>query len=175
MPLCCPTNGSTSANVSTEGTDMTGTVLREDWLTSNAIVAFLSAVLMGQSWSTSEGTIKLIFIVTVPDYTSWVILVIIAALFVLSMFFAVATLVPALQTLAFRSGSYLSPGLSFLTWTAFTVTLPSALIQLPSAQWWTILLLVGALFFWGFLLFRCIQQVRQVTNVRGATNAQSNP
>ena len=154
---------------------MTGTVLREDWLISNALVAFIGALLMGQSWSTSEGTVKLFFILTVPDYTRWVIFAIIAALFVLSMFFAVAALVPALQTRALRSGSYLSPGLSFLTWIAFTVTFPSALIQLPWDQWWTIFLLVGAILLWGLLLFRCFQQVRQVTNVRGATNAQANP
>ena len=154
---------------------MTGTVLREDWLTSNALVAFIGALLMGQSWSMSEGTIKLFFILTVPDYTSWVIVSIIAALCVLSMFFAVATLVPALQTLALKSGSYLSPSLSLLTWIAFTATLPSALIQLPLAQWWTIFLLVGAILLWGFLLFRCFQQVRQVTNVRRATNAQPKP
>ena len=136
---------------------MTGAVLRQDWLTSNALVAFVGALLMGQSWSTSEGTIKLFFIITVPDYTSGVIFAIIAALFVLSMFFAVATLVPALQTLALRSGSYLSPGLSFLTWIAFTATLPSAFIQLPFAQWWTIFLLVGGILLWGFLLVRCFQ------------------
>ena len=38
--------------------------LKEDWLAGNAVVAFVGALLVAQSWQTSDGTLRLPFNVT---------------------------------------------------------------------------------------------------------------
>ena len=138
--------------------------LRKDWLTSNAVVAFTGALLMGQSWKMSEGTVKLLFIFTVPDYTALVILIVIAGLFVLSMFSALAAVVPIshLQHWAIDSISQVSPVLGFLTWVAFFVGLASVAPDLPPDQWWSWFLIVGGFVLWLFLLYRSITTLKSV-------------
>ena len=48
---------------------MTESGLKEDWLFTNALVAFVGALLMGQIWEPAEGTFKLLFFIEVPNYT----------------------------------------------------------------------------------------------------------
>ena len=54
------------------------TELKEDWLAGNAVVAFLGALLIGQSWTGilegSESTVELFFLFTVPNYAGFVLL-----------------------------------------------------------------------------------------------------
>ena len=154
---------------------MTVTSLGEDWLANNAVITFVGALLLGQSWSMPAGTVKLFGIFTVWDYAGWVVLSVIVALLVFSVFCAVAAIVPVLRRWALREGSYWSPSLSFLTWLVFTATLPSALIQLPLDQWWSLGLLFVGVFLCLFLLFRCFQQASQVHHVRGSPVSRANP
>ena len=124
--------------------------LRKDWLASNAVVAFVGALLLAQSWQMSEGTVKLLFIFTVPDYTGLVIFIVIAGLFILSLFLALATVVPVsfLQCWAINLGKDLSQTLGYLSLFAFLVGFFSAIPDLPLDQWWSWFLIVG-----GFVLF----------------------
>lgn len=150
---------------------MNKTELSKDWLTSNAVVAFTGALLMGQSWKMSEGTVKLLFIFTVPDYTALVILIVIAGLFVLSMFSALAAAVPKpqLQQWAIDSNSRLLPVLGFLTWVAFSVGWASAVRDLPLDQWWAWFLIVGGFVLWLFLLYRAFAAMKSVSAASRAT------
>ena len=80
--------------------------LKEDWLASNAVVALLGAFLVGQSWTIwkgSESTVKLLWILTVPDYTRTVILAFILGLFGLSLFLATTSIVTPLQSWGLRT------------------------------------------------------------------------
>jgi len=121
--------------------------LKQDWLVNNAVVAFVGAVLMAQAWHMPEGTVKLLFVITVPNYTGLVIFAITAGLFVLSMFLILATLVPKLQQWAFPLGLNFSLTLGLLGWIAFLIGFASAVPDLPSDQWWSWFLIVG-----GFVL-----------------------
>ena len=130
--------------------------LRKDWLASNAVVAFVGALLLAQSWQMSEGTVKLLFMFTVPDYTGLVIFIIIAGLFILSLFLALAAVVPVswLKSWALSAVTHLSPTLGLLTWFSFTIGLISAVPDLPLDQWWSVFLILGGFVLWLFLLYR---------------------
>ena len=98
---------------------MTETELKEDWLFGNALIAFIGALLMGQVWETSDGTVKLLCFFDVPNYTGFVIFSIIAGFFVLSFFLAVASVIPRLRNPALSLGIGFSITLDFIVWVAF--------------------------------------------------------
>ena len=135
---------------------MNNTALRKDWLASNAVIAFMGALLLGQSWQMSEGTVKLLFVFTVQDYTAFVILAIIAGLFVLSMFWALAAVVPVgwLHRWAICSVTGLSSLLGFFVLISFFLGLISAIPDLPLEQWWSWFLIVGGFVLFFVLLYR---------------------
>ena len=132
--------------------------LRKDWLASNAVVAFVGAFLLAKSWQMSEGTVKLLFIFTVPNYTGLVIFIIIAGLFILSLFLALSTAVPVrgLQCWAIKLGKDLSQILGFLTVVGFFVGLTSEIRNLPLDQWWSWFLIVGGFVLSLFLVYRMV-------------------
>ena len=66
--------------------------LEKDWLANNALLAFVVALLMGTVWQASDGNVTILRVLTVPDYSEWRVLAIIAALFLLSLFLSVAAL-----------------------------------------------------------------------------------
>ena len=148
---------------------MSETELSTDKLVSDAAVAFMGALLMGQSWEMSEGTVKLLFIFTVPDYTALVILAIIASLFVLSMFLALAAVVPKsrLQRWATCSVTSLSPILGYLVLIAFFLGLISTIPDLPLDQWWAWFLILGGFVILFVLLYRQLSGTKPV----GATSS----
>ena len=84
--------------------------MKEDWLAGNAVVAFVGALLLGQAWEVSEGTVQLFRILTVPSYTGLVLLTFIACLFCLSLALALASLVTPLQSWALSTTSVLFNG-----------------------------------------------------------------
>ena len=130
--------------------------LRKDWLTGNAVVAFVGALLTAQVWETwgpSEGTVKLFFVFTVPEYSGFVIFLFIAGLFLLSLFLAVAIIVTRLQRWAISIAADFSPVLGIFVWLAFLVSLLSAIPELPLDQWWSQFLIWGGLVLVLFLLF----------------------
>ena len=123
-------------------------ILKENWLAVNAVIAFVGALLLGQSWHVwgdSRGSVELLYLVTVPDYTESVILSIMAALFFLSVLLAVASTARPLQVWAIRTVPYFSPTLGFVALTAYTILWVSASGEfLSSNQWWAQVL------FWGW-------------------------
>ena len=58
----------------------------------NSLIAFIGALLMAEVWKPSEGTVKLLFFFEVPNYTGFVLFLIIAALFCLSFLLALASI-----------------------------------------------------------------------------------
>ena len=137
---------------------MTEVELRKDWLASNSLTAFVGALLLAQSWQMSEGSVKLLFMFTVPNYTGLVIFIIIAGLFILSLFLALSTAVPVrgLQCWAIKLGKDLSQILGFLTLLAFLVGFLSAIPDLPPDQWWSWFLIVGGFVLLIFLVYRMV-------------------
>lgn len=133
--------------------------LKRDWLTSNALLAFVGALLMGQVWQMSEGTVKIFFIFTVSDYSGLVILVIIAVLFVLSVFLALGALFfQPVGRYVFRSRTTFSFLLEFLVWVSFTLSWAAALSELPLDQWWSLVLLLGGVSYsFVFIPLRALQ------------------
>ena len=113
---------------------------------------------MAQAWHAPEGTVKLFFIFTVPDYTGLVVLGIAGALFVLAIFLALATYVSILQRWAIPAVGYFSPVLGLVSVTAFVLGWASAASNLPGDQWWSQLLILGGFVLTLFLLFRYLQQ-----------------
>ena len=128
--------------------------LRKDWLTGNAVVAFVGALLTGQVWEMSEGTVKLLFIFTVPDYSGLVIFLFIAGLFFLSLSLALATIVKPLQRWAIPIAANASGVLALIVWIAFLLSLASAVPELPRDQWWSGFLIGGGLLLVLFLAYR---------------------
>ena len=131
--------------------------LKRDWLTNNALLAFVGALLMGERWQASPGTVKIFFTLTVPDYSEYVVLAIIAALFLLSIFLAVAVFFERVRRYAFRLRSFYLMVLNAFVWLAFTLSWLSLVPDLPWDQWWApVLVLGGFLFSFVFIPLRLV-------------------
>ena len=137
---------------------MTNTECKEEWLFSNALVAFVGAMLLAQRWQMSEGTIRFYFF-EVPNYTGFVIFLIIFGFFVLSFFLAVASVIPILQKYALCIGQALWFPLDFITWIGFILGWASAITQLSLDQWWAELLLWGGIALIVFMLVKMVLRV----------------
>ena len=132
--------------------------LERDWMTNNALLTFVGALLMGQVWQMSEGTFKIFFVFTVPNYSEFVVLAMICILFFMSIFLALAAFLQRVRRYAIRCRTSLSPILDTLVWVAFTLSWATAHSELPSDQWWSLgLLLGGVLFSFVFIPLRVFQ------------------
>ena len=136
--------------------------MKEDWLAGNAVVAFVGALLLGQAWEVSEGTVQLFRILTVPSYTGLVLLTIIACLFCLSLALALASLVTPLQSWALSTTRSYSTVLWLVVFLSFLLSVGYAFSALPPNQWWSPALRLGGVGMLFFILFRIGQgpQVR---------------
>ena len=136
--------------------------LKVDWLVSNAVVAFAGALMLGQYWQRSDGDVKILFNWTVPNFSDILYLVIIAFLLVLSLIFALASLIPKILSWEIRAwvayhGRQIAPLLGFFACFSFFFSLLSALFELPDDQWWTPVLSWGGTVM--FLLFMPFQMI----------------
>ena len=125
---------------------MTKAELKDDWLFTNAIVAFIAALLMGQVWEPSEGTFRLFFFFDVPAYDGLVVLLIIAGMLVLSIALAAASVVPRLRDPVLGIGSGFATILDLIVWVAFFISWGSSFPELPDQWWSSYLVMVGAVF-----------------------------
>jgi len=131
--------------------------LKKDWLANNALLAFVGALLMGTVWQASEGTGKILFVCTVPDYSEWVVLAVIVVLFCLSIFLALAAWSEWVRRYAVRWWTYYSQPLGVLVWIIFMLSWLPLIPKLPE-QWWSIPLVLAGLFFTlVFIPLRAIQ------------------
>ena len=133
--------------------------LRKDWLTGNAVVAFVGALLMAQGWGASEGAMKLLFIIPGPDF---IVITIIAVLVVFSLFLALATIVESLQRSALFTATYSSPGLSIISLAAFLLGWSSVVSELSLDIWWSWCLIVVGIVFSLFLVCRIIEVIKSI-------------
>ena len=138
------------------------TEMKEDWLAGNAVVAFVGALLLGQAWEVSEGTVQLFRILTVPSYTGLVLLTFIACLFCLSLALALASLVTPLQSWALSTTRSFSTVLWWVVLLSFFLSLGYAFSALPPNQWWSPVLRLGGVGMLLFIMFKISQgpQVR---------------
>ena len=133
---------------------MTESGLKEDWLFTNALVAFVGALLMGQIWEPAEGTFKLLFFIEVPNYTGFTIFLIIVGMAILSIVLAAASLIPRLRDPVLCLGNGFSTVLDFIVWVAFVVSWGSSVPELPFDQWWSMFLAIVGLVFLFFIPIR---------------------
>ena len=134
--------------------------MKEDWLAGNAVVAFVGALLLGQAWEVSEGTVQLFRILTVPSYTGLVLLTFIACLFCLSLALALASLVTPLQSWALSTTRSYSTVLWLVVFLSFFLSVGYAFSALPPNQWWSPALRLGGVGMLFFILFRIGQGPR---------------
>ncbi len=134
---------------------MTSKEYKEDWLFSNALVAFVGALMLTQQWQSSGGAISFYFF-EVPEFAGFAIFLIIAGFFVLSFFLAVASVIPLIRNLALRIGKKVSFALDFIVWIGFILSWAVAITDLPVDQWWAELLLWGGLALIVFMLVKMV-------------------
>ena len=134
--------------------------MQEDWLAGNAVVAFVGALLVGQSWEVSEGTVQLFRILTVPSFMGLILLALIAGLFGLSLTLALASLVTPLQSWALSTTRSFSTALWWVVLLSFFLSVGYAFSALPPNQWWSPALRLGGVGMLFFILFRIGQGPR---------------
>ena len=122
---------------------MTNAECREEWLFSNALVAFAGALMLTQQQA-SAGTISF-YLFEVPQFAGFAIFLTIIAFFALSLFLAVASVIPLIRNLALRIGKKVSFALDFIVWIGFILSWASAISPLNLDEWWARLLLWGGL------------------------------
>ena len=130
--------------------------MKEDRLANTAVVAFLGALLMGQSWrgwEGSEGTTELLMF-TVPDYSGLVIFTLMSGLFFLSLFLATASMVMPLQRWGLAATRFASPIMLPIVSASFILSLVSSTFELPYDQWWAPVLFIGGFVMFIFIGFR---------------------
>ena len=134
---------------------MTSAEYKEEWLFSNALVAFVGALMLTQQWQSSGGAVSFYFF-EVPQIAGFAIFLTIAAFFVLSLFLAIASVIPVLRNVALLIGKKVSFALDFVVWIGFVLSWASAITQLSLDQWWAELLLWGGLALIIFMLVKMV-------------------
>ena len=137
---------------------MTGAECKEEWLFSNALVAFAGALMLTQQWQVSGGAISFYFF-AIPEVAGFGIFLTIAAFFALSLFLAVASVIPLLRNLALLIGKKVSFALDFVVWVGFALSWASAVSQMNLDEWWARLLLWGGLALIAFMLVKMVVRV----------------
>ena len=138
---------------------MTSSEYKEEWLFSNALVAFVGALMLTQHWQVSEGAVTFFFILELPEVVGYAIFLIIAGFFALSFFLAVASVIPILRKVALLIGKKVSFALDFIVWIGFILSWASSISQLDLDQWWADLLLWGGLALIIFMLVKMVLRV----------------
>ena len=135
---------------------MTSAEYKEEWLFSNALVAFVGALMLTQQWQVSERAVTFFFILELPEAVGYAIFLIISGFFALSFFLAVASVIPVLRNVALLIGKKVSFALDFVVWIGFILSWASAITQLSLDQWWAEMLLWGGLALIVFMLVRMV-------------------
>ena len=136
---------------------MTSAEYKEEWLFSNALIAFVGALMLTQQWQVSEGAVTFFFILELPEAVGYAIFLVIAGFFALSFFLAVASVIPVLRNVALLIGKKVSFALDFVVWIGFILSWASAITQLiPRSSGGRRLLLWGGLALIVFMLVRMV-------------------
>ena len=114
----------------------------KDWLISNALTAFLGALMLERELNR---LVLVVVEVTIPTYVWTTIFTVIAALFTLSIILAVSSLIPPLRRLAVSIGRRFSLILGILTLSSFILSWSSTVSTLPYDDWWSLFVILGGL------------------------------
>ena len=114
----------------------------KDWLISNALTAFLGALMLERELNR---LVLLVVEVTIPSYVWTTIFTVIAALFTLSIILAVSSLIPLLRRAAVGIGRRFSLILGILTLCSFILSWSSTVSTLPYDDWWSLFVILGGL------------------------------
>ncbi len=119
----------------------------KDWLLSNALTAFVGALMLEREWNRLEENIDFLFIAELPDYLAMILFQIMAVLFILSIILATASIISPLRGLAVRIARRFSRILGTLTLVSFILSWASGISTVPLNEWWSLFFILG-----GFLL-----------------------
>ena len=135
---------------------MNKTELKEDWLAGNAVVAFLGALMLAQTWRLQGGAHELPFNLTLPAFPDPVSFTIAAFLFLSSFALALASIIPIrrLRHWVIPRVRLFSPVLNLFIWIAFLQSWLTIVSELPDDQWWAYVLAWGGLVMFLFLTSR---------------------
>lgn len=130
--------------------------LKNDWLISNSVVAFIGALLIAQTPQSTDGKTELILGFSIPSVPTWWTNSSITILLAISLILVLAAYVPPLRRLTLQNATLLTPTLGLITWAAFTTGFAQSLQELSKDQWWSSLIILGGLAFIVFLFFRLV-------------------
>ena len=135
---------------------MNNTELKKDWLAGSAVITFLAALMLAQTWRPTGGQYELPFNLTIPSLPDPLSFAIAACLFFSSFVLAVASMAPLRMLPQWfiplvRKSSAL---LDLLVLFAFLQSWMSIASQLPYDQWWAHVLLWSGLAMLLFLIVR---------------------
>ena len=122
--------------------------LKIDWLVNNAVVAFVGALLLGQSFRSTDISREILWGIELPRTPEWATVVTISILFILAFFLTLASVIKKIQPWAFKMNGTLDHVFHILFLFAFTIGYLQAATELPYDQWWSYIL-----FFGGYALF----------------------
>ena len=114
-----------------------------DWLVGHAVLFLVIATIVGIAWQSPEGSTKLLYFFTVPNFTWLVLLVIILGFFGVSLLLSLASVVPPLRRRALDLVSANWYPIGFLGWFAFLMGWLPLVNDLPRDEWWFEVLLLG--------------------------------
>ena len=149
---------------------MDETRLKKDWFTGNAVISFLGALMLAQTWRTTGSGYELPFNITVPAFPDPMSFTIAAVLFLSSFLLAVASVIPIrlVPHWVVPVVSTFSVVLDLFVWLAFLQSWLTIVSELPDDQWWAYAFAWGGLVMFLFLGFRFFYGMFRVA-------AQSNP
>ncbi len=128
--------------------------LKTDWLVNNAVVAFVGALLLGQSFRSPDLPREILWGFELPQTPEWATVAMISFLFVLALFLTLASAIKKLQPWAFRMSGTMDHVFHILVWLAFTIGYLQTAAELPYDQWWSYFLFFGGYALMLFLIFR---------------------
>lgn len=125
--------------------------LKREWLANNAVVAFVGALIVAQSWVVSKGTIELLpnCTVTLPY---WMFLSIWPILLVLSVLFAVASVMSSLGSWVFLKASSYTLYFASVNWMVLNVAWLLTIAELTGNHTLLYIFLVSGAVLSGFFL-----------------------
>ena len=128
--------------------------LKTDWLVNNAVVAFVGALLLGQSFRSPDISREILWGIEPWRIPEWATVATISFLFILALFLALASVIKKIQPWAFKMNGTLDYVFHVLFLFAYTMGYLQAATELPYDQWWSYFLFFGGYTLMLFLIIR---------------------
>ena len=133
---------------------MDNSKLKTDWLVNNAVIAFVGALLLGQSFRYPDIPREILWGIELPRMPEWATVATISVLFILALFLALASVIKKLQPWAFKMSGTFDYVFHLLFLFAYTIGYLQAATELPYDQWWSYFLFFGGYALMLFLIIR---------------------